>query len=89
MEQNGLDLASVREIFLPMHTSSQNAWACFCVFVGGEKLAREVFRAMSVLFCCSYIKGQNNIMRSSENLKYADMGYCYLTLVVYFPVLAG
>lgn len=39
------------------------------------------------LFCCCYIKGQNNIMRSSENLKYANMGNCYLTLAVYFPVL--
>lgn len=39
------------------------------------------------LFCCCYIKGQNNIMRSYENLKYANIGYCYLTLAVYFPVL--
>lgn len=50
MKQNGLDLASVLEFFLPMHTSSQNAWAHFYVFVGGEKLTRKVFQAMSV-FC--------------------------------------
>lgn len=47
MEQNGLDLASVSEIFLPVHTSSQNARAHLCMFVGGEKLAEKVFKAMS------------------------------------------
>lgn len=26
-------------------------------------------------------------MRSSENVKYANMGYCKLMFVVYFPVL--
>lgn len=49
-EQNGLDLASVLEIFLPMHASSQNACAHFCVFVGGKKLARKVFKATSAFF---------------------------------------
>jgi len=47
VEQNGLDLASVLEIFLPIHTSSQNVCACLCVFVGGEELAKKVFEAMS------------------------------------------
>lgn len=75
MEQNGLDLASVLEIFLLVHPSSQNMHAHLCAFVGEEKLAKKVFKAVSafsvLLLLC---KGQNNIMRSSENLKYANMG---------------
>lgn len=50
MQQNGLDLASVLEFFLPMHTSSQNAWAHFYVFVGGEKLTRKVSK-QCLIFC--------------------------------------
>lgn len=75
MEQNGLDLASVLEIFLPVHPGSQNTHAHLCAFVGGEKLAKKVFEAMSAFSGLLLLyKGQNNIMRSSGNLKYANMG---------------
>lgn len=88
MEQNGLDLGSVLEIFLPVHPSSQNTHAHLCAFVGGEKLAKKVFKAMSAFSVLLLLyKAQNNIMRLSESLKYASMGYCYLTSLVYFPVL--
>lgn len=51
MEQNGLDLASVLEIFLIMHTSSQNAYACLCMFVRGEKATKESLQSSICIFC--------------------------------------